>query len=94
MENNKIHHFHFHGYGCAVSKSSSSVLVNVLEGKSVEEAKLICSQFLRLLKNDLNPGEVLADEDFRSFAVVQEIPARFECAALPWLEMEKYLASL
>ena len=84
---------HFHGFGCAVSKASASILVQSLEGKSISEAKAICNQFLRLLKAELKPNETLASEEFNSFAVVKDIPARYDCAALAWLEMEKFVAS-
>ena len=84
---------HFHGFGCAVSKASTSVLIKSLEGKTIAEAKAICNQFLRLLKNELDPNEPLFYTDFQSFAIVQEVPTRFDCAALGWIEMEKFLAN-
>ena len=86
-----IKQIHFHGFGCAVSKASTSVLVKTLEGKSIDAARSICLQFLRLLKNEMNPAELLASEEFISFAIVNKIPARYDCAALAWLEMDKFL---
>lgn len=91
-DNRKIKQMHFHGFGCAVSKASASLLVKSLEGKSIGEAKEICQQFLRVLKNEMKPNEPLASDEFKSFAVVQEIPARFDCAALAWMEMERFIA--
>ena len=66
-----IKQMHFHGFGCAVSKASTSLLVKSLEGKSIGEAKAICQQFLRVLKNEMKPNEILASDEFKSFAVVQ-----------------------
>lgn len=86
-----IKQIHFHGFGCAVSKASTSLLVKTLEGKSLVEANEICNQFLRLLKNELKDDEVLASEEFNSFAIVNEIPSRYDCAALAWMEMERFL---
>jgi nitrogen fixation NifU-like protein len=94
MKDGRINAFHFHGYGCAVSKASTSVLVGILEGKSIMEAKEITNQFLRLLKNEVHVNETLFSEEFKSFAVVQEVPARYDCAALAWKEVEKFLAGL
>lgn len=93
-DNHVLKQIHFHGFGCAVSKASTSVLVQSLEGKSISEAKAICDQFLRLLKAEPNPKETLASEEFNSFAVVRNIPARYDCAALAWLEVEKFVASI
>ncbi len=91
-DDQKINAIYFHGFGCAVSKASASVLVKGLEGKSNTQAKQICNQFLRLLRNELRGDEELFSEEFKSFAVVQEIPARYDCAALVWIEVEKHLA--
>ena len=93
LDNGIIKQIHFHGFGCAVSMSSTSVLAKTLEGKSIPEAKEICNQFLRLLKEEIPSNEMLASEDFKSFAVVRQIPARYDCAALAWLEMEKFIGS-
>jgi nitrogen fixation protein NifU and related proteins len=91
MDDRTVNQIHFHGFGCAVSKASTSVLAKTLEGKSIEEAKNICNQFLRMLKNEMKNGEALASEEFKSFAVVNDIPSRYDCAALAWVEMDKYL---
>jgi nitrogen fixation protein NifU and related proteins len=90
-EDDKIKQIHFHGFGCAVSKASTSVLAMTVEGKSIEEARAICNQFLRLLRNEIQEAETLASEEFKSFAIVREVPSRFDCAALAWLELEKFL---
>ena len=91
-DNGTIKQIHFHGFGCAVSKASTSVLAKTLEGKSISEAKEICSQFLRLLKNEMNRDEIMYSDEFKSFEVVQKIPARYDCAALAWVELAKYLS--
>ena len=86
-----IREAHFYGFGCAVSKASTSILVELIEGKSKEEAMKISDQFIRVLKNELKPNEALFSEDFKSFSVVKEVPARYDCAALAWEELSKYL---
>ena len=82
---------YFHGFGCAVSKASTSVLAKLLEGKSKTEALKISDQFLRVLKNEIDSHEKLFSNEFKSFGVVHEVPARFDCAALAWTELEKFL---
>ena len=91
LNNDRISNIRFHGFGCAVSKASTSILVKGLEGKSRLEALQICNQFLRLLRNEAGTEEKLFSEEFRSFQVVQEVPSRYDCAALSWLEVEKFL---
>lgn len=90
-EGNTIKAIYFQGIGCAVSKASASLLTQTLESKSAEEAIRICNQFIRALNHQLEEGEKLFSDEFKSFAVVHEIPARYDCAALAWVEVEKYL---
>ena len=91
MENDVIAVVHFHGLGCAVSKASASLLAQTLEGKTRGDAKKICDQFLRVLNNKIATEEKLFSEEFKSFHVVYEIQARYDCAALAWTEVEKFL---
>ena len=91
IENEVIVSVYFHGLGCAVSKASASVLAKNLEGRTKVEAKKVCEQFLGVLNNSIRPGEKLFSEEFKSFQVVHEIQARYDCAALAWVEVEKFL---
>jgi nitrogen fixation NifU-like protein len=91
IEHDVITSIYFHGLGCAVSKASASVLAQNLEGKNRREALQVCDQFLRVLKREIQAGEKLYSNDFESFGVVHEIQARYDCAALAWVEVEKFL---
>jgi nitrogen fixation NifU-like protein len=82
----------FHGYGCAISKASTSLLVQSLEGKSAGEALDQCQRFIRFLRGD--PTTDGLSGDLLGFAGVHEYPERFDCAALPWIELEKFLINL
>lgn len=89
LEDGKIANTHFHGYGCAVSMAAGSVLVKSLEGKSIEEAVNFCNHYLDLLDGKEVATEV--PEEFNSFIAVRDFPARYECAAMAWMEMRKFL---
>ena len=80
---------YFHGYGCAVSMAAGSVLAKSLEGKSIEDGIKLCNDYLDLL----NGTEVKANmpEEFISFKAVRDFPARYDCAAMAWVEMKKFL---
>ncbi|UZR97863.1 Fe-S cluster assembly sulfur transfer protein SufU [Chondrinema litorale] len=80
---------HFHGFGCAISKASSSIMIQTLEGKSYEEAIDICSNFLAYIHNELE-GEVYS-VDFEAFEALQTQTARLDCAALSWKTMLEFL---
>lgn len=89
VKDNKLSTVHFHGYGCAVSMAAGSVLSKSLEGKSIHEAINLCNYYLELL----NGKEVKAKvpDEFMAFMAVRDFPARYECAAMAWMEMKKFL---
>jgi nitrogen fixation protein NifU and related proteins len=85
----KISSLYFHGYGCAVSMATGSVLAKSLEGKSIEDAIHLCHDYLNLLDGNKEISSV--PEEFHSFKAVRDFPARYECAAMVWVEMKKFL---
>ena len=81
---------YFTGFGCAISKASTSVMAKSLTGKSNEEALLIVENFLRFIRKEIKSNELISPE-FEAFSGVHDFPERFECAALAWKEMKKFL---
>ena len=49
MNDNVIEDIAFTGSGCAISQSSTSIMADVLRGKTVEEAKKIIKTFIDML---------------------------------------------
>lgn len=93
LEDDVIKSAHFYGIGCAVSKASVSVLVKFLEGQSISKGLKLCDTFLALIDQDAyHAGEV--PDEFAAFIRVKQFPERYDCAALPWLETQKFLKAL
>jgi len=86
LDNNTITDISFHGYGCAISKASTSVLVQTLLEKNLAEAKKITAQFLKLVQGE-DLEEVLY-EDFLAFQAAKDFPTRMKCATLSWEEID------
>ncbi len=93
VEDNVITSIHFHGYGCAISKASTSVMVQSMEGKSIEESVQICSEFLHTLHHEVANNEDNR-ADFEAFAAAREFPGRMKCASLSWDEMGRFLKKM
>jgi nitrogen fixation NifU-like protein len=74
----------FEASGCAISVASASLMSQALEGRSIEEARLLAGNFIRALRGEL-PLETL-DElgDLAALKGVARFPARVKCATLPW----------
>lgn len=92
VSDRKISAIYFHGFGCAVSKAASSVLGKSVEGKSIDEAIELCNAYLGLLNG--KEVQVKVPEEFYSFMAVKDFPARYECAAMAWIEMKKFFIKL
>ena len=83
----------FHGYGCAVSKASAALMTEVLEGATRKEVLTICGKAIQYLKGETQADQDI-DERLSAFSVVGKYPGRYECAALCWTEMEKFVRNI
>lgn len=93
LEHDVIKEVSFYGHGCAISKASTSVLVESLNGKTMEEARAIMQVFLDNLKADQAPAKALPEE-FEAFSAARDFPGRMKCATLAWEDMLDYAKKL
>ncbi|MDW3648500.1 MAG: SUF system NifU family Fe-S cluster assembly protein [Bacteroidia bacterium] len=89
LKDGKIKDLSFHGYGCAISKASTSVLVEFLEGKSLEEAREMAREYLASLTEEGKTDEL--PEEFEAFGAARDFPGRMKCATLAWEEMVEFV---
>ncbi len=82
----------FTGYGCAISQASTSVMIDVLKGKTIKEAKAILKTFIDMIKREITDEKELEIlEDAIAFRNISNMPARVKCALLAWHTMEDLL---
>ena len=43
----------FSGHGCAISQASTSIMIDTLKGKTLEEAKQIIDTFIGMIKREI-----------------------------------------
>ena len=92
LDGNKIEDMAFTGHGCAISQASTSIMIDTLRGKTVEEAKEIIKTFIEMIKRETNDEEQLKKlEDAIAFRNVSNMPARVKCALLAWHTIEDML---
>ena len=92
MDGDKISDLAFTGHGCAISQASTSIMIDVLKGKSKDEALKIISIFLKMVKREeVSEEELDSIEDARALQNISNMPARVKCAELAWYTMEKLL---
>jgi nitrogen fixation NifU-like protein len=72
--------------GCSISQASTSVMTDLVIGRSVEDAMATQEEFLRLMqgKGQVEPDEDVL-EDAVAFAGVARYPARIKFALLGWM---------
>ena len=86
LAGDKVESINWDGVGCSISQASTSIMSDLLVGKSIEEANEISEKFLHLMQSK---GAVEGDpevlEDAVALAGVSKYPARIKCALLGWM---------
>ncbi len=79
----------FEGSGCAISKSSASLMTEIIKGKSIGEVERIFNRFHDMVTGNSSDNDTF--EDLDKLAILQgvkEFPARVKCATLAWHTLE------
>ena len=89
---NIIEDIAFTGHGCAISQASTSIMIDTLKGKTIDEAKDIINIFMKMIKREYVDNETLKKlGDAIVFKNISNMPARVKCALLSWHTMEDIL---
>lgn len=87
IEDDKIKDIRFDGEACAICTSSTSIMIETLIGKNLEEARQVYNNFIKMIDEQEYDAEIL------EYAVVYDDigkqPNRKKCALLPWWGIEK-----
>ena len=89
IENGKIVDARFDGEACAICTSSTSIMIRVLIGKTLEEAKEIYNNFLNMI-DEKEYNESIIEEAI-VYNDIYKQPNRKKCALLPGWGFEKVL---
>ena len=85
---NKVEKLTFEGSGCAISMASTSIMTELVKGKSLNIAKQIIVDFLNMITNTQEIISKDLDEDQKikimSLSGVKQYPMRVKCATLAW----------
>jgi nitrogen fixation NifU-like protein len=74
------------GVGCSISQASTSIMSDLLIGKSLAQAEEIAASFLTLMQSKgSQAGDEILLEDAVALAGVSQYPARIKCALLGWM---------
>ena len=91
VEDDKIVDGAFQGDGCAVSQASADMMLDLIIGKSKDEALRLADIFLRMIKGAASEEEIDELEEAGVLQDVSHMPARVKCAVLGWHTLEQML---
>jgi len=82
----KVESVSWEGVGCSISQASTSIVSDLMIGKSVDDALSTVDAFSKLMSSK---GTEAGDEDILedgvALAGVSKFPARIKCALLGWM---------
>lgn len=89
IENGKISDIRFDGEACAICTSSTSIMIDTLIGKSIEEVKKIYDNYIKMIEEQKFDANVL--EQAIVYEDIYKQPNRKKCALLPWWGLDKII---
>lgn len=87
IDDDRIVDARFDGEACAICTSSTSVMIDTLLGKTVEDAIKIYKNFNQMLNEENYDEDIL--EQAIAYDDIYKQPNRKKCALLPWWGFEK-----
>ena len=90
-ENGKIVDGGFVGDGCAISQASADIMLDLIIGKTKDEARHLADLFIKMIHGDISDEEKDELEEASVLADISHMPARVKCAVLGWHTMDEML---
>lgn len=89
IEDEKIVDIRFDGEACAVCTSATSIMINTLIGKTIDEAREILKNYEYMINEKDYDSEVL--EEANIYSDIAKQPNRKKCALLSWWGIRKVI---
>src|SRR5699024_2722831 len=94
IKDNIIKDASYSGVGCAISQASTSMMIDLVKGKTVDEAIHLADTFISMIKSEIIDEEELEElEDSIVFQNISNMPARVKCAVLSWHTLKEALSN-
>ena len=82
----------FTGVGCAISQASTSIMIDLIKGGTVEEAMAHFKTFMGMIRHEITDEKQLETLDEAvALKNISHMPARVKCAVLGWHTLESAL---
>ena len=81
----------FEGDGCAISQASADIMLDLIIGRTLPEAKRLAEIFLRMIKGGITEAELEELDEAGALQDISHMPSRVKCAVLGWHTMTEML---
>lgn len=89
VENGVITDGSFTGNGCAVSQASCDMMLDLVIGKTTEEAEKLDDIFMEMIRGEASEENIEKLDEAAALQDISKMPARVKCAVLGWRTMRE-----
>lgn len=89
VENGIITDGSFTGSGCAVSQASCDMMLDLVIGKTIEEAEKLDDIFMEMIRGEASEENIEKLDEAAALQDISKMPARVKCAVLGWRTMRE-----
>lgn len=89
VENGVITDGSFTGSGCAVSQASCDMMLDLVIGKTIEEAEKLDDIFMEMIRGEASEENIEKLDEAAALQDISKMPARVKCAVLGWRTMRE-----
>lgn len=94
LDGNIIKDMAFTGVGCAISQASTSMMIDLIKGITIDEALILVETFIGMIKKEITDEEDLEKlEDAVVLQNISNMPARVKCAVLSWHTLKQAISN-
>ena len=91
VENGIVSDGGFEGDGCAISQASCDMMLDIIIGKPIKEAKELADIFIRMITGKVTEEEKDRLDEASILQDISHMPSRTKCAVLGWHTMDEML---
>ena len=89
VENGVITDGSFTGSGCAVSQASCDMMLDLVIGRTTEEAEKLDDIFMEMIRGEASEENIEKLDEAAALQDISKMPARVKCAVLGWRTMRE-----
>ena len=89
VKDGKIEDAGFIGSGCAISQASASLMIDLVKGRTVEDAHRLISLYFQMIKGKITPEELDDLEDVAALQGIAHVPPASSARCLPGTRWRK-----